>query len=88
MNLQWGKASRYLTHQAGDFQTSEKYDFHGSIGLQPPLTFSSFPPQEELASNFSLQHHHRIKHEGHENKGNDHLQVKLLIVSQILLVST
>ena len=38
--------------------------------------------------NFSLQYHHRIKHSGHYNKGNERQPKKLLIVSQILLVST
>ena len=39
-------------------------------------------------ANFSLQHHPWIKHKGHENKVNDHQLKKLLIVKQILLVST
>ena len=44
-------------------------------------------PYERLASNFSAQYHHWIKHLGHENIGCDH-QRKLLIVKPILLVST
>ena len=39
-------------------------------------------------SNFSLQLHTYIKYEGHENKGNDHQFKKLVIVKQILPVST
>ena len=45
-------------------------------------------PLEWLASNFSLQYQHWIAHQCHENKGNDHQIKKLLIVRQILLVST
>ena len=39
------------------------------------------------SSNFSLQYHPWITHEGDENKRNDHQLRKLLIVWQILLVS-
>ena len=46
-----------------------------------------FNPQEWLATNFSLQYHPWIKHEGHKNRGNDHQLKKLLIVEHILLVS-
>ena len=45
-------------------------------------------PLEWLASNFSLQDYPWITQPGHENKGNDHQLKKLLIVKQILLVST
>ena len=48
---------------------------------------SPLDPYERLASNFSAQYHHWIKHLGHENVGCDH-QWKLLIVKPILLVST
>ena len=41
-----------------------------------------------LACNFSLQYHPWITLEGHENKGNDHQLKKLLIVTQILNIST
>ena len=41
-----------------------------------------------LTHNFSLQYHPWIKQERHESKENDHQQKKLLIVTQILLVST
>ena len=40
------------------------------------------------ASNFSLQYHHWITHQCHENEGNDHQLKKLSIVRQIVLVST
>ena len=50
--------------------------------------YQPFNPQEWLASNFSLPYHPWIKHEGHESKGSDHQLKKLLIVRQILLVST
>ena len=43
---------------------------------------------QHLASGFSLQYHPWITHKGHENKGNDHQQEKLLIVKWILLVSS
>ena len=52
------------------------------------LTLRHFTLQEWLASNFSLQYRPWIKHEGHENKGNDHQLKKLLIVRQNLLVRT
>ena len=41
-----------------------------------------------LSSNFSLQYHPWITYLGHENQGNDYQLKKLLIVEQILLVST
>ena len=41
-----------------------------------------------MASNFSLHYQHWIIHQDHENKGNDHQIKKLLIVKQILPVST
>ena len=47
-----------------------------------------FNPLEWLASSFSLQKHHGIKHEGQEKTGNDHELKKLLILKQILLAST
>ena len=47
-----------------------------------------FNPSEWLASNLSLQYHHWITHWCHENKRNDQQLKKLLIVWQILLVST
>ena len=47
-----------------------------------------FNLQEWLASKYSLQNHPWIKHEGHENKGIDHQPKKLLIVKQMLLVSS
>ena len=47
-----------------------------------------FCPQEWRASYFSLQYHRWIKHEGHKNKRNDHQRKMLLIVRQILLIST
>ena len=37
---------------------------------------------------FFLKYHPWITHEGHKDKGNDHKLKKLLIVKQILLVST
>ena len=46
-----------------------------------------FDPWEWLVSNFSLQYHHWIAHEGHENKAHDQQLKKLLIVRQILLDS-
>ena len=46
-----------------------------------------FNPQERLASYFSLQYHHWIT-QCHENKGNDQQLKKLLVVRQILIVST
>ena len=46
-----------------------------------------FDPWEWLVSNFSLQYHHWIAHDGHENKGHDQQLKKLLIVRQILLDS-
>ena len=51
-------------------------------------TLSSSNPKEWLAPNFSLQYHPRIPHLGYESKGNDCQLKKLLIVKQILLVST
>ena len=36
-----------------------------------------FLPEEWLESKFSLQHHPRIKHQGHENNENDHQLKKL-----------
>ena len=42
----------------------------------------------DIYSNFSLQYHPWIKHEGHENKANYHQVKKLLIFEQILLVNT
>ena len=47
-----------------------------------------FDPLDWPSSNFSLQYHPWITHEGHENKRNDHQLRKLLIVWQILFVST
>ena len=47
-----------------------------------------FGSQEWPASNFSLQYHLWIKYYGHWNNGNDHQLKKLLIVKQILLIST
>ena len=44
--------------------------------------------QEGLASNLSKQYHPRIKRKGQENKENDHLFEKLLIVKQILIFTT
>ena len=41
-----------------------------------------------IYSNFSSQYHPWIKHEGHENKANDHQVKKLLIFEQTLLVNT
>ena len=41
-----------------------------------------------IYSNFSLQSHPWIKHEGHENRENDHQVKKLLIFEQTLLVNT
>ena len=52
---------------------------------QKNLTLS---PQEWPASNFSLQYHHWITHQCHENEGNDHQLKKLSIIRQIVLVST
>ena len=46
-----------------------------------------FNSQEWLVSNFSLQYHPWITHEGHKNWGNDH-QLKKLFIKQILLDST
>ena len=46
-----------------------------------------FDPWEWLVSNFSLQYHHWIAHEGHENKAHDQQLKNLLIVRQILLDS-
>ena len=61
----------------------------GSVHPKKRLgTHLPFDIQEWLASNFFLQHHARIKHYGNENKGNDHKLKELLIVEQILLVST
>ena len=45
-------------------------------------------PKEWLASNFSLQYHPWIKHEGHKNEENDHQLNMVLIIKQILSVST
>ena len=47
-------------------------------------------PLEWPISYFSLQYHIWIKHQGHENKGNDNQpkDSKFLIVKQILLIST
>ena len=42
----------------------------------------------ETSVKFLLTMSPRITHEGHENKGNDHLQNKLLIVAEFLLIST
>ena len=39
-------------------------------------------------SNFSLQYHPWIKHQSHENNGNDHQLKELLIIKEILLGST
>ena len=50
--------------------------------------FQPFNPQEWLAFNFSLQDHPWITLKSHENIRNDHQLKKLLIVKQILLVST
>ena len=46
------------------------------------------PLEERLASTFSLQYHPWIKCKGHDNSGNDRQFERLLIVKQILLVST
>ena len=46
-----------------------------------------FDPWEWLVSHFSLQYHHWIAHDGHENKANDQQLKKLLIIGQILLDS-
>ena len=46
-----------------------------------------FNPWGWLACNFSFQYHTWIKHEGHENKGNDNQLRNLLIIKQILLAS-
>ena len=45
-------------------------------------------PLEWLASNFSLPHHPRIKFYCHKSGGSDHQPKELLIVTQILLIST
>ena len=46
-------------------------------------------PEEWLESNFSLQHHCWIKQYGYESEENDgSIKKKLVIVKQILLVST
>ena len=48
----------------------------------------TFNPWEWQASNFSLQYQHWITHKCQENKSNYHQLKKLLIIRQILLVST
>ena len=48
----------------------------------------SFNPFKWPALKFSSHYHTWIKHSGHENEGNDHQQEEVLIVKQILLVST
>ena len=53
------------------------------MGQINPLT-----PLELPTPNFFLQDHPWIKPQGDKNKGNDHQLKKLLIVKQILLVST
>ena len=45
-------------------------------------------PLEWLASNFSLPHHPCIKFYCHKSGGSDHQPKELLIVKQILLIST
>ena len=45
-------------------------------------------PREWLASNFSLQYHPLIKHEGHKSEENDHRLNMVLIIKQILSVRT
>ena len=44
--------------------------------------------EERLASTFSLQYHPWIKCKGHDNSENDRQFERLLIIKQILLVST
>ena len=48
----------------------------------------NFDPLGGLASNFSLQCHPGIIHEGHKNKRNDHHLKTLLFGKQILPVNT
>ena len=50
--------------------------------------YHSWVKYKWLASNFSLQHHIWMTPKGHMNKGNDHQLKSLLILKQILLIST
>ena len=56
-----------------------------NITLFYSLSKELFTPYEWSASNFFQQYHPWIKHQGHENKGNDPKFKKLLIFWQILL---
>ena len=52
----------------------ELFELDYTLGISPQL-YGSFNPSNTLewqASNFSLQYHPLITHQGHENKENDH----------------
>ena len=63
---------------------------HNLLNLGHKLAHLSHMNMEKfnpLTYSFSLQYHPWVTHKGHEKKGNDHQQKKLLIFKPILLVN-
>ena len=82
------KAGLNLLNISLDTLVPQKFEFitrrKGMILINSLLTLRI----NLLAFILSLQYHPWIKHWGHENKGNDHQVKQLLIIKQILLVSS
>ena len=65
----------------------QKTSWNAGKRKDPVAVGLTLNPKECLAFDFSSQCHPLIKHERHENKGNDHLLKRLSIYKRILLLS-